>query len=306
MQPLILHHYELSPFSKKIRAIFGYTQLPWQSAITKEMPPRPILSHLTGGYRKIPVAQQGADVFCDTRIICAEIAAITEKQELDVFTSEKAIQEFVAVADSQAFFAGLTQTLTWKMNKVVLQSMSLKDIYLFFKDRITMGRNMNTQLQGPKQSKIFFKQYLQQMERQLDSDFLFGENPTIADFSAYHILWLIRAKAENKQLAQYPRLNLWLDRMDGFGEGPRSSIDPQTALSTALNSQPRAIPADQQQHPDVGRAVTIAPSDYGLDASQGILEASSEHRWIISREDSKAGKVHVHFPKQGFQLKVMD
>ncbi len=305
MQPLILHHYELSPFSKKIRAIFGYTQLPWQSAITKEMPPRPVLSHLTGGYRKIPVAQQGADVFCDTRIICAEIAAITQKQELDVFTSEQAIQDFVSVADSQAFFAGLTQTLTWKMNKIVLQSMSLKDVYLFLKDRIAMGRSMNTQLQSPKQSKIFFSQYLQQLENQLETDFLFGDKPTIADFSAYHILWLIRAKAENKQLAQYTRLNQWLDSMDGFGEGPATPMDPQAALSTALNSEPRAIPSDQKQHPDVGKTVTIAPSDYGLNPSQGVLEASSDYRWIISREDSQVGRVHVHFPKQGFELKVV-
>lgn len=69
MSEFILHHYVLSPFSTKIRAMLGQAGLDWRSAITREMPPRPVLEVLAGGYRKIPVAQIGADVFCDTRVI---------------------------------------------------------------------------------------------------------------------------------------------------------------------------------------------------------------------------------------------
>ena len=74
MNSLILHHYTMSPFSQKIRSMLGYTGIQWQSVITREMPPRPLLETLTGGYRKIPMAQIGADIFVDTRTIAAEIA----------------------------------------------------------------------------------------------------------------------------------------------------------------------------------------------------------------------------------------
>ena len=60
----VLHHYEASPYAEKIRLMFGYTGLRWHSVISPPMPPRPNLDPLTGGYRRIPVAQKGADLFC--------------------------------------------------------------------------------------------------------------------------------------------------------------------------------------------------------------------------------------------------
>ena len=44
MPTLILHHYPMSPFSEKIRAMLGYADVSWQSCITREMPPRPLLA----------------------------------------------------------------------------------------------------------------------------------------------------------------------------------------------------------------------------------------------------------------------
>lgn len=99
MPDLILHHYPMSPFSEKIRAMLGYAGLGWQSVTVREMPPRPKLELLTGGYRKIPVAQIGADVFCDTRTIDREIAALGNKPELVLEDSSEAVQTFVRDTD---------------------------------------------------------------------------------------------------------------------------------------------------------------------------------------------------------------
>ena len=84
MQEFILYHYAMSPFSEKVRAMLGYAGLSWQSVIVREMPPRPMLSALAGGYRKVPVAQSGADVFCDSRAIADEIARLSGKPELSL------------------------------------------------------------------------------------------------------------------------------------------------------------------------------------------------------------------------------
>ena len=69
MTDIILHHYPFSTFSEKVRTALGIKQLAWRSVEIAGMPPRPLLSPITGGYRRAPVMQVGADIYCDTNII---------------------------------------------------------------------------------------------------------------------------------------------------------------------------------------------------------------------------------------------
>src|SRR5690242_1615216 len=70
---IIFHHYPTSPFSEKVRLAFGIKKLSWRSVEIPNMMPKPDLLPLTGGYRKTPVMQIGADIFCDTQIILREL-----------------------------------------------------------------------------------------------------------------------------------------------------------------------------------------------------------------------------------------
>src|SRR5215472_13836174 len=72
-QDIIFHHYPTSPFSEKIRLAFGIKHLAWRSVEIPNMMPKPDLIPLTGGYRKTPVMQIGADIYCDTQIILREL-----------------------------------------------------------------------------------------------------------------------------------------------------------------------------------------------------------------------------------------
>jgi hypothetical protein len=71
--PIILHHFEESPFSEKIRVVFGVKKLEWTSVLISRIMPRPDLMPLTGGYRRTPVMQIGADIYCDTQCIIREL-----------------------------------------------------------------------------------------------------------------------------------------------------------------------------------------------------------------------------------------
>jgi glutathione S-transferase len=73
MADIILHHYATSPFSEKVRIAFGLKNLAWRSVEIPNVMPKPDLMPLTGGYRKTPVMQVGADVYCDTQIILREL-----------------------------------------------------------------------------------------------------------------------------------------------------------------------------------------------------------------------------------------
>src|ERR1700744_948708 len=71
--PIILHHFDESPFSEKIRLIFGLKKLAWTSVQIRRSMPRPDLMPMTGGYRRTPVMQIGADIYCDTQCIIREL-----------------------------------------------------------------------------------------------------------------------------------------------------------------------------------------------------------------------------------------
>lgn len=303
MSDLILHHYDMSPFSEKIRAMLGYTQLPWQSVITREMPPRPHLDKvLAGGYRKIPVAQQGADVFCDSRIITSEIAALSGTPELAMEHCAEALQQFVQRIDLDVFFACVLSTNSSAMARKVRANLSLWDMIRLVWDRINMGRKASIKLVGPKQAGPILSAHLEQLESMLSDNFLFGPTPSIADFAAYHGLWVIRDLAERSLIAPYPRINAWMNRIKAYGHGQRRDINIDDSLRIARDASPRVIAEAHQQDALIGTQVTIAPTDYGQTPTQGRLVGATPLRWIIAREHNAVGVVHVHFPRQGFKL----
>src|SRR5262245_66538686 len=66
---LLLHQYDTSPFSEKVRKVMAHKRLAWGAVEQPSIMPKPDLLPLTGGYRRIPVPQIGADVWCDTHVI---------------------------------------------------------------------------------------------------------------------------------------------------------------------------------------------------------------------------------------------
>ncbi len=62
MTDIILHHYDTSPYAEKVRTGLGLKRLAWASVKLPVIMPKPNLTALTGGYRKTPVLQIGADI----------------------------------------------------------------------------------------------------------------------------------------------------------------------------------------------------------------------------------------------------
>ena len=302
MTSLILHHYPMSPFSQKIRTMLGYANVQWLSVITREMPPRPLLERLTGGYRKIPVAQIGADIFCDTRTIAAEIARITGRPELALENCSTDAQAYVKKVDLQVFFACLTVSGTGTLLRKVRQSMSLPDIARFAWDRINIGRKAAVRAVPPNKARAYVQAHLANVEQRLTQDFLFGTHPTHADFSTWHSLWFIRELAESPLVNTYPRTMAWMDRMKAFGEGHSQPLTAEQALEVARNATPRAIPPEFTTDPMIGKLVRIAPSDYGQVPAEGVLVGVTPSQWILAREEAELGTLHVHFPRDGFAV----
>jgi hypothetical protein len=52
----------------------------------------------------------------------------------------------------------------------------------------------------------------------------------------------------------------------------------------------------------VGQAVTVAATDYGVDPVAGTLAWQDPEEIVVARDDERAGRVHVHFPRIGFRV----
>ena len=302
MPDLILHHYPLSPFAEKVRAMLGYSGLSWDSVVHPPQPPRKALVPLAGEYRKIPVAQIGADVFCDTRLITREIARLAGQPQLALAGCSEEVAAFVQRADLEVFLACVMTAGGPKLLWRFWWQTSTLTVIRFLRDRTQMARTATVRAASPRRAPGVVKAHLEDMESRLATQpFLFGEVPCIADFSAWHGLWFIREAASNPMIEAFPQVNAWMDRMKAFGHGTRRPIKARVAWAAADAATPRPLP-EGNTVPLLGQMVAITPTDYGQVPVTGVLVADLDDSWVLAREHEKTGLVHVHLPKAGFAI----
>ena len=307
MSQLILHHYPTSPFAEKIRLIFGYKKLAWHSVIIPRIMPKPELTALTGGYRRTPVMQIGADIYCDTALIADVLEKIAPAPSLYPSSVNGASRIVAQWADSQVFSAAMAYNFQPAGIADVFAGVPEEAIQAFVADRAAMRGGAPRMAIGEGTST--YKSQLRRLSDMLtERPYLLGDAPSIADFSAYHPIWftLERTPSLSGILDATPLLKDWMTRMKAIGHGVHEKMTAEHALEAANH----ATPGDVTQMPfvnehgiDLGSEVTITADNFGLEPTQGTLVAATKTRLILRREDQRTGVVHVHFPRNGFILK---
>jgi hypothetical protein len=154
-----------------------------------------------------------------------------------------------------------------------------------------------------------YKSYLRRFANMLHGqDFLFGPQPCVADFAAYHPLWFTqeRTPALAGILDATPEVKSWMARMKAIGHGTPGKCSAEEALQTARSSTPAAVHDEvfQDEHGiALGSQVVIAADNFGLEPTEGALIAATRTRYTLRRTGDRSGTVHVHFPRVGFTLK---
>ncbi|QKG68855.1 glutathione S-transferase family protein [Pseudomonas sp. B14-6] len=308
MSELILHHYPTSPFAEKARLLLGFKGLSWRSVKIAPVMPKPDLTALTGGYRKTPVLQVGADIYCDTSLIARRLeqekalpAFFPEGQEMIAAT-------FAAWADSVVFQHAVSLVFQPESIAVRFGNLPPEAIKAFLADRAGLFSGGSATKLSAEQARHQWPTIMARLEQQLEreqGDFLFGE-PSIADFALAHPMWFLKATPVTSPLVDaYPAVSAWLGRVMGFGHGAFSEMTSEAALDVARNATPAALPDEQFDEPngfEPGQQVVIAATDYGVDPVAGELLFAGREELILRREDERAGVVHVHFPRFGFRL----
>ena len=300
---IIFHHYPTSPFSEKIRLIFGIKKLSWRSVEIPNMMPKPDLLPLTGGYRKTPVMQIGADIFCDTQVI----ARALERRfpEPSILPHGKGLPYGLGFWADRLFFMPTVAIIFGEIGDMVPEA--------FKKDRAAMsGGTFSTE--ALKAAAPFardqFRAHLSFIAEQLAGGraFLQGAEPTLADVHAMMNVWFLKsalAPVAKTFLEEFPKLSAWYTRLRDIGHGTVTALDAREALEIAKRASPEAKVSTDPHDPNgrkAGDKVTVSADDYGRDPIAGEIVFSNAHEIAIRRTDPQVGDVVVHFPRAGFNV----
>ena len=302
---IFLHHYPASLFSEKVRLLLGYLQLPWHSVVIPSIMPRPLLMPLSGGYRKTPVLQIGANVYCDTKVIAQALARHANDKSL--YAAGFPAHRVADWADTHLFQVTVALNFSPAAVAAMMGRIPPAEAAAFQKDRAELAQGAAITRYSPEVAAGFLQHALVELDASIGDGFLFGSAPTIADFSVYHCLWFVGNNPVNApMLAAYSGVTAWMQRMAAFGHGAVTESQGEAALEAARAGEP-VLPDLVNRLPvgfALGGLVEVAPVDYGRVPVRGRLAAWSADEIVLSREAPETGPLMTHFPAPGFEVKA--
>ncbi len=306
MSEIILHHYDGSPYSEKIRAIFGYKRLAWRSVTSPAILPKPDLLALTGGYRRAPVLQIGRDIYCDTRLMVRLLDRLHPEPALVPPQLKASCQAFAAL-EQTLFFASVPVVFQPAGLKVMAESLGAEVMAKFSEDRKLLFSGGTAHRPNAAFSRLNVLPLFNAADTQLAATpFLLGELPTLADFIYYHCAWFILSNAGVAgTFDPFKNLLAWAQRIKAFGHGRPALMSAAEALEVARGSsqgQPFDGPLVEPEGLKLGQRISVCATDYGCDPVTGTLVHASVFEVAVKRSDEQAGEVVVHFPREGFRV----
>lgn len=303
---LILHHYEASPYCEKLRLILGHKGLAWKSVLQPMMMPKPDLTPLTGGYRRLPVLQIGADIFVDSALIASELER--RFPEPTLYPAGGPPWASVVVAWSDVY-------LFWKSVRLAIGCAADHLPDAFMRDRALMNK---AEMLDPQAAKAELPQTRSQLLIAMDwlesgltaAPYVSGGAAGYADYAIYHNLWFVQhSEPELIDTSRYPRLAAWMSAITITGHGQRNEIASAEALAIAQAAEPESIAYLGNESDisgiSVGDTISITAEYNGLESVAGRVVGINGERISIVREAPEVGRVVVHFPRFSYVLKKL-
>lgn len=303
MSDIILHHYPASPFAEKVRVALGIKGLSWHSVKIPVVMPKPDLMPLTGGYRKTPVMQIGADIYCDTQCILRELEIRFPSPSLIIDTNAGVAWGLSHWTD-KAIFNNVVALIFGAIGDSVPRE--------FINDRSEMRGAPFDVAKMKAAAPVLLDQmrsYLDWIETMVAADrpFMMGDSAGLVDLNVYYNVWFLRSRYPEAQafLRAYPQLCAWETRMTEIGHGSFSPMEGSEALNIARDSTTTTEITEDPDDPSdrkPGDRLAVVPDDTGRVPVTGELVSSSAQHIAIRRHDDQVGEVVVHFPRTGYRV----
>ena len=306
---IIYHNYPQSPVAEKVRVVFGMKNLAWSNVEIPRLPPKPMLTELTGGYRRTPVMQIGADIFCDSQCIMRELEKRFPTPSL-MPTSEAGLMWCLSRwTDGELFSLAV---------KIVLGSAgeNLPEDFAQDRGRLYLGEQWAEGLKEANEQLPHLVSQIRSPLSWLDTQltdgrkFLLGDSAAAIDAQLYHVVWFIRGRWAGgpTMLSEFKQLEKWEESIQSLGHGSASDLSAEKAISIALAAEPATstgVSSNDPQGLEVGMPVTVHPDvNGGEQGVVGTIRYADADTVAIDRVSDKAGPVSVHFPRSGYRIET--
>jgi glutathione S-transferase len=307
---IIFHAYPQSPVAEKVRVTFGIKGLTWRKVEIPRLPPKPMLTALTGGYRRTPVMQIGADIYCDSQCIIRELERRFPSPSL-MPTAEHGLMWCLSRWTDGALFDQAVRHVLGAAGD------QLDKEFAADRGRLYLGEDWAA---GLKKANADLPHLVSQVRAPLSwlntqmSDgraFLLGSEPAAIDAQIYHVVWFLRGRwADGPSfLSEFKDLVRWEENVRKIGHGSASDMDPMDAIARAKEMEPAASTGVADHEPQglaVGQSVTVQPDvNGGEQPVAGALRYADAETVVIERSAEDVGTVCVHFPRAGYRIDVL-
>ncbi len=308
MPEFILHHYPPSPVAEKIRAGFGLKSLEWRSVEQNRLPDRPELFAMTGGYRRIPVMQIGADIYCDTQCILRELEV--RAPEPTFFPNQGTGLPFALSrwTDGELFNSAFRVAFAPVAD-------GLPEELVSDRARLYLGPDgdLEKEVRDLPHTLAQFRAQLGWVEDRLGSGrlFILGDAAGMPDLLVWFIYWFVsqRYAGAEEFFSEFPLLNAWAGRMSEMGHGLSTPMTPAEALAVAKetgSTTPEHYDPRDPQGLKPGMTATVQPvTDSGEKAVKGVIRATNRDTIVLTLDNPLCGEVAVHFPRVGYRVSIV-
>jgi len=307
---IIFHNYPQSPVAEKVRVAFGFKGLSWHDVEIPRLPPKPLLTALTGGYRRTPVMQIGADIYCDSQCIIRELDKRFPQPSLMPTADTGLLWCLSRWTDGPLFDLAV---------KLVLGAAGDNLDPAFAEDRgqLYLGDNW---AEGLKQANEQLPHLVAQVRAPLSwlntvledgRKFLTCDQPAAFDAQVYHVIWFIRGRWDGgaAMLSEFTHLERWEESVRAIGHGDASPLTGEQAIEIARDTEvstEEQVAGNDPQGLEPGMKVSVCPDVQSREQSvEGLVRRADAESIAIDRHSDEAGKVVcVHFPRTGYRVEV--
>jgi glutathione S-transferase len=308
---IILHNYPQSPVAEKARICLGIKGLSWRSVEIPRLAPKPMLTALTGGYRRTPVMQIGADIYCDTQCIIRELE---RRYPSPTFfpTSDAGLMWCLSRWTDGAFFDLAVKVILGSAGDGLPKDFAQDRGRLYFGSDWVEGLKTANSTLPHLASQV--RPPLSWANDQLSDNrkFLLGDEPAAIDAQLYHLVWFLRGRWNDGPmfLSQFADLERWEQNVGQIGHGKMTDMSPDEAIQRAKDSQSIAQSATDAFDPQglkPGLRVTVSPDlDGGEQPVAGAVVFANCDTIDVLRTEPDIGDICVHFPRLGYRVDITD
>lgn len=296
---LILHNNVRSMFSEKVRRVLAWKGLDWTDVEVPGLPPKTFLTPLTGGYRRMPVMQVGADIYCDSALMVRKLEEI--RPDPTVFP------------DHAAGIAGMIAD--WADHRVAMWSIiSVFPDFLphvteeFIRDRTALVPDFapdRVAVLAPN-TRAQLAQFAIMLDDALSRHaYVAGDTFSIADAACFHVLFFAKnSPGAFAGVVAFPRILDWMERIAAIPSPVVTKQSGEYPLAVARGAEPADL-GDTTTRPGpftLGQRVSVAADDYATDAITGEIARLSDTAIGIRQNTSDLGEIVIHFPRIGFAI----